>query len=87
MGTPASLSSPLPSASLEHIPQRAASSASLATWVLLWVSDTITPLPSSLEKPRNVYSDQPAPSPRAGEGATSLLFIEGQMLTNLSCPG
>lgn len=52
MGTPASLSSPLPSASLEHIPQRAASSASLATWVLFWVSDTITPLPSSLEKPR-----------------------------------
>lgn len=34
---------PLPSASAAHIPQRVASSASLATWVLSWVSCALSP--------------------------------------------
>lgn len=48
---------PPPPANVAHIPQRAASSASLATWVLSWVSCALSP-PS---QPSRTHSSTPPP--------------------------
>lgn len=85
---PLTLSLPLPSASAAHIPQRVASSASLATWVLSWVSCALSPQPPHTPFPPEIPCSQRSPSTQGlkQKGPLLSLLLKNHRLTPTQPP-